>query len=498
MIKINLGKEYSFSSRNSEKVEIKKIFDKLFVYTSKEPINRINTKLFIKDFEEIVQEFECPICLQFPLEPIQCSKCLKIFCKQCQINNKCPMCRELFVQKDIDRILKNIMDKLLLRCGNCEKYNIVLKISKVKVSEYINHLKKCDYSDYQCLTCKKIISHSKKDCLEHAHFCGYSDSSCCYCLKSLKLYLKKEHETKCGEELVECEFCQTKLERKKIENHKKNLCLMRIVKCKDCFEQYKYKDFDNHLKEECKDNQIRYWKKKFEEAKQVLEEDFKFTYDEENLKKRKTFERQNTETNLFTNLKLDFQPNNTVRSRERKPLNPFLDSSIIKEKDISYIYGLFEKKDFINFSLVYKMSRDGEILFHKFCDNIGPTISFFKIRRKLRFNKVSDSFNRYGGYTSVSWDKSGEFKKDDTAFIFSLTKKIKFMTKEPYYSIYCSTYYGPSFGFQKFSPALWNKGKYGGYSASDTFGDSQRECTCGTDEFIIEELEVYKVNFEDL
>ena len=40
---------------------------------------------------------------------------------------------------------------------------------------------------------------------------------------------------------------------------------MRIVKCKDCYESYKYKDFDNHLKEECKDNQIKFWKNKFEE-----------------------------------------------------------------------------------------------------------------------------------------------------------------------------------------------------------------------------------------
>ena len=483
----------AFVSRIDEKSEIKKIFDKLFVYNSKEQINRINTKLFLKDFDEIVQEVECPICLQFPLEPIQCANCLKIFCEKCQINNKCPFCRYSFVKKELDRILKNIFGKLLLRCPNCDKYS---KSNKLKVSEYISHLKSCDYSDYQCLICKKIIPHSKKDCFEHAHFCGYSDSSCCYCSKALKKYLKKEHEVICGEELVECEFCEGKMERKKIENHTKNLCLMRIINCKDCHEDYKFKDFDAHLKEACKDNQINYWKKKFEEAKLVLEEDFNYKYDEQTIKKRKTLERQNTEVNLFTNLNLDIKPppysNNTYRAKEKKALNPFLESSIVKDKDISYINELFPDKDYINFSLVYKMSKDGERNFHKNCDNIGPTITFFKIRR----SSMSDSFNRLGGYISLNWDYSEKIKKDKNAFIFSLTRRKVFKAKEPFDSIYCSSFYGPSFGIQGLRPALWTKGKIGGYYNCNTFEDIQKDCTCGLNDFIIEELEVYKVNFD--
>ena len=381
MFQLNINKELLFSSRNNEKEEIKKNFDKLFVYTLNGQINKIDTKYFLRDFSEIVQEVECPICLQFPLNPIQCSKCLKIFCKTCQIKNTCPICRDEFKEKELERILKNILDKLLLRCQNCEKYNKKLNLNKIKVSQYVNHLSNCEFSDYQCLVCKIIIQHSKQKCYEHAHFCGYSDSTCSYCSKSIKLYLKKEHEVKCGEELIPCEFCQTQLERKKMENHKKNLCLFRIIKCNECKENYKYKDFDAHLKEECKDNQIKYWKKKFEEAKQVLEEDFDFTYNEENinsLRKRRTLERQNTEVNLLSNLNIDDQLNSSQSEREKKPLNPFLDSSIIKEKDINYLNELFKDKKYFTFSLVYKMSKDGENNFHKKCDNIGPTYLFLK------------------------------------------------------------------------------------------------------------------------
>ena len=486
-----------FPSRDNEINEIKKNFDKLFHYSSNNPINKIDTKLFIKDFSEIIQEVECPICLQFSLNPVQCSKCLRIFCKTCQINNQCSICRETFISKELDRILKNILDKLLLNCQNCRKYGSLKTINKIKVSEYSKHLYKCEFSDYQCLTCKKIIQHSKKKCYEHAHFCGYSDSSCCYCFKNIKLYLKKEHEIKCGEEIISCELCNIKLERKKLDNHKKNLCIMRIIKCKDCHENYIFKDLDAHLKEECKDNQIKYWKTRYEQAVQVLEEDFNFKCNEENLGslRQRRIERQNTETNLFSGLSLD-QSIHNERIKDKKALNPFLISSIIREKDLSFIYDdLFNKKR-TNFSLIYKMSKEGENNFHKKCDNIGPTLCVCKIRKSSN----SDSYNRLGGYTSLSWDCSGIIKKDEYAFIFSLTKRKVFRAKNPFYSIYCSNYYGPSFGALSsiiVKPGLWFKGKIGSYNNSETYEDPERECTCGIKDFVIDEMEVYKVSFEE-
>ena len=60
------NKDYLFISRNDEKSEIKTVFDKLFVYSSKDQINKINTKQFYKDFEEIVQEVECQFASNFP------------------------------------------------------------------------------------------------------------------------------------------------------------------------------------------------------------------------------------------------------------------------------------------------------------------------------------------------------------------------------------------------------------------------------------------------
>ena len=94
-----------FPSRNNENNEIIQVFDKLFVYNSTDPIKSIDTKLFHKDFREIVEEVECPICLLFPLNPVQCSKCHGLLCKTCQIKEECAICRDKFEEKELDRNL---------------------------------------------------------------------------------------------------------------------------------------------------------------------------------------------------------------------------------------------------------------------------------------------------------------------------------------------------------------------------------------------------------
>ena len=276
-----------------------------------------------------------------------------------------------------------------------------------------------------------------------------------------------------------------------MDNHIKNFCLMRIIKCDKCNESYKFIDFEKHLKEECKDNQIKYWKSKFEEAKQLLEEDFNFVYNEENIEnlKKRTLERQNTEVNIFTNLNLSFQ--STTDRTDKEYSNFFKDSSIIKEKDFKYINDIFITKIPNKFELIYKMTKDEENNFHNKCDNIGPTLTVIKIKK----NKISESYNRIGGFTSINWDSSEQFKIDEQAFIFSLTQKKVYRAKSPFHSIYCSQNYGPCFGCKSSSPGLLIKGKTGGYINSDIFPDQENNFTCGLKEFIIDELEVYKVSF---
>ena len=80
----------------------------------------------------------------------------------------------------------------------------------------------------------------------------------------------------------------------------------------------------------------------------------------------------------------------------------FDDAKLILEEH----YPLFKNwlKKEINLELIYRASRDGweSNIFHQKCDNKGPTIVV--VRSEL--GKI------FGGYASISWDRSGNDKKD--------------------------------------------------------------------------------------
>lgn len=82
----------------------------------------------------------------------------------------------------------------------------------------------------------------------------------------------------------------------------------------------------------------------------------------------------------------------------------------LKDRDrvqLSYWLG----KD-CHFKLLYKISRDGGTpqTFHNLCDNKGPTVTIF----------YNTDNNVYGGYTSLCWDSSNTWYKDESSFLFQL------------------------------------------------------------------------------
>ena len=95
---------------------------------------------------------------------------------------------------------------------------------------------------------------------------------CVYCSKIIKLYQKKDHELKCGEEEIKCNLCKIFVKNKNLLNHQKNECEMRIVKCDKCYCELTYKEFKLHTSDKCKDNQILYWKNLYFEEKKKNEE----------------------------------------------------------------------------------------------------------------------------------------------------------------------------------------------------------------------------------
>ena len=339
----------------------------------------------------------------------------------------------------------------------CEKYGN--KKYKVKISEYQNQLSKCEYSNYKCSTCLEIFEHDKKKCYEHALICGYSNILCNYCKRSIKKYLKEEHENKCKAEKVPCEYCKNSFAREIINHHSKIECEMRIVECENCKEKYIFKN--GHNEKKC----ILNLREKLDKYKSFLQiHNLIAQFDEEQIYSER-FQRAKTEPNYFKSMYERFEG-----------------SSIIREKDEVLLNQLFEKNKNIEFNLLYKMSSDDENDFHLRCDNIGATISFCQIQ-------ILDGCQRFGIYTPANWDCSESTKKDDNLLFFSLTKHKIFSLKKNG-GIYCSKNYGPSFVDSSLlrKPVFYIQGKKGEYFYS--VEDPKGEFTGGNRSFKV----VYKVS----
>jgi hypothetical protein len=76
----------------------------------------------------------------------------------------------------------------------------------------------------------------------------------------------------------------------------------------------------------------------------------------------------------------------------------------------------------MQFSLLYRGSRDGWMFkdFHQRCDNQGPTLTLFKSSKE----KIC------GGYTSISWNTDGTNHVDNSAFLFSVSLKKKYLSEK--------------------------------------------------------------------
>jgi len=95
------------------------------------------------------------------------------------------------------------------------------------------------------------------------------------------------------------------------------------------------------------------------------------------------------------------------------------------------------------FHLLYSITRDGcgPTPFHKMCDNRCPTVT-------VVYNPQGSV---YGGYTSLAWESSGGYTRDDQAFLFQLVfsyEKLvrKFNCTKTGTSVCHHDEYGPMFG----------------------------------------------------
>ncbi len=145
--------------------------------------------------------------------------------------------------------------------------------------------------------------------------------------------------------------------------------------------------------------------------------------------------------------------------------------------------------------------------FHRMSDNLGPTVTLFKIK---------DNDQCVGGFTSAQWasPEYGTFVSDSTAMLFNLTTRNVFKVQDHTKAITCGKDNGPDFGIgelQAFEPFNENNqcASYVNNVCYRIRMDSQwknnltnikyQQCLVFGDyycEFTIIELEVWEIIFE--
>jgi len=145
--------------------------------------------------------------------------------------------------------------------------------------------------------------------------------------------------------------------------------------------------------------------------------------------------------------------------------------------------------------LLYRLSRDGSSIFnfHSKCDNISPTLLLIQ----------SYDQNKFGGYTTASWDMfSGIYKNGTKTFLFSLTKNKKYLRKSnikyngdifsgsrdigPWFGIHDLYFYGTMNDLYSY--------KYSGQCAF-LDGNGLVEHTSVDNSIVVKEVELYQIIF---
>ena len=100
-------------------------------------------------------------------------------------------------------------------------------------------------------------------------------------------------------------------------------------------------------------------------------------------------------------------------------------------------------KKVLKFNMVFNTSKDGSSAstFHYYCDGVSPTVTIVR----------DTNGNKFGGYTTSTWNQHSDgssYARDQNAFIFNLSKKIKYLQTDEFVaeSIYRYNSYGPTFG----------------------------------------------------
>ena len=177
-----------------------------------------------------------------------------------------------------------------------------------------------------------------------------------------------------------------------------------------------------------------------------------------------------------------------------------IDSLILKDspRKAEFIQKMKEWSGYKKMELLYRGTRDGmnSNSFHSKCDSKGPNYVLIKNNKE----------NIFGGFSSISWESSGNYKNVPECFIFTLTniyniEPTKFPSNNSGNNIYHNSSYGPLFGYEcDIYPRFGNENKSVSNfprSYQDILGKGKSIFTGdynnSNTSFFIKEMEVFKL-----
>eukprot|EP00331_Platyophrya_macrostoma_P008247 CAMPEP_0176421748 /NCGR_PEP_ID=MMETSP0127-20121128/9351_1 /TAXON_ID=938130 /ORGANISM="Platyophrya macrostoma, Strain WH" /LENGTH=605 /DNA_ID=CAMNT_0017802523 /DNA_START=84 /DNA_END=1901 /DNA_ORIENTATION=+ len=178
-----------------------------------------------------------------------------------------------------------------------------------------------------------------------------------------------------------------------------------------------------------------------------------------------------------------------------------IESKILKDpRDVEMLRKWISPKGKVQFRLLYQGSRDGfgAATFHQKCDNYNDTITLVKSKT---YNKI------FGGYSNETWNNASNYKTSNKSFIFSITEKQKYALKANMttYSTYGYAPYGPTFGgghdfmiADNCNVSTTNYSNFGhSYENGEVNGSYSQSKLAGAYNFLVEEIEVYHIDFDE-
>ncbi len=162
----------------------------------------------------------------------------------------------------------------------------------------------------------------------------------------------------------------------------------------------------------------------------------------EEIKKANELIKKNTE--IINQLKNENQKEEGQKQNKIKfAKQTFETTNILNDEEKILISEWIHPKKVLKFNMVFNTNKDGSSAstFHYYCDGVSPTVTIVR----------DTNGNKFGGYTTSTWNQpgpGGSYARDQNAFIFNLSKKIKYLQTDKFVqnSICRNNGYGPTFG----------------------------------------------------